>query len=79
LREQIERVRSGEAGSNYPREWPRKPGEKPPPGVMDYSAKIGKTILKRKREIRKKLDSEACPLYPRDSVRSVLKFWNIEL
>jgi hypothetical protein len=79
LADRVELVRGGAVFADYPQSWPRTPGEKLPPGIMPYNAAVEATIQKRKREIRQRLESEAYPLYPRESVRKALEFWRIEL
>ncbi|MBM3729062.1 MAG: hypothetical protein FJW40_27005 [Acidobacteria bacterium] len=78
VREQADQVRSGFIPPTYPRAWPRKDGDPPPPGVIACSPDIRRLIKKRKDEIRQELN-DAGPLYPRDAARDVLSFWNIDL
>ena len=79
LAERVELVRSGQVFPDYPDSWPRKFGEKLPPGTMRYNSNIEEAIQKRKREIKLRLESTSYPMYPRDSVKKVLEFWRIEV
>lgn len=78
VREQADEIRSGFILLTYPRGWPRKDGDPPPPGVIAYSPDIQRLIDTRKSEIRRDLNG-AGPLYPRDTVREVLSYWKIDL
>lgn len=78
VREVAAQVSKGVPPLAYPREWPSRRGDPPPPGVIPHSPDIQRLIDQRKAEIRKDL-AEAGPLYPRDSVRDVLAYWKIDL
>ncbi len=64
--------------SAYPESWPR-PGKKSSPlGVVPFSQRIKDAADRRMAAIRKDLTS-AGPHYPKDDVRSVLEYWNINI
>lgn len=68
-----------ELPDGYPNKWPS--WEHPnliPPGVVDPSTRVWKAIERRKRRIGRDL-REAGEHYPRDSVRNVLSYWEIEI
>jgi hypothetical protein len=73
-------IKSGSVPPDYPQGWPATKGDgKMPLGVMPFCLRIANAIRSRKQDIKRKLESSLLPNYPRDSVRGVLKFWEIEL
>lgn len=79
VKEEAELIKNGKIPEGYPDEWPKKPGEKLPPGTVPFNDKIRAAINRRKKEIRKNLENEELEHYPREQVKSVLDFWGIEL
>ncbi|MFT3808899.1 MAG: hypothetical protein QM698_03205 [Micropepsaceae bacterium] len=62
---------------DYPDSWPRTASDgKRPLGVVNFSEAINSAALNRLAAIRQEL-ATAGPHYPRETVRNVLKYWNI--
>lgn len=64
--------------SDYPKSWPKSERSGVPLGVVPFSERIKQLADRRKRSIRKDLDS-AGPHYPRESVQEALDYWHIKL
>lgn len=62
--------------SEYPKSWPREPGERLPLGLVDLSPEIEQLAAKRLSTIRSDLLT-AGEFYPREEVRRVLDYWGI--
>ena len=62
---------------DYPSSWPRQQGERRPLGVVDLTPGIQKDAAQRLQTIREEL-MHAGPFYPREEVRSVLAYWEID-
>lgn len=77
VREEADDVRRGVVPYGYPRDWPSRQGDPPPPGVIPYSPEIQRFIDLRMAEIRTDLE-QAGELYPREEVRRVLAYWKID-
>lgn len=60
----------------YPSSWPRSSGEKLPMGLVKLTPEIEQQALKRRAAIFSDLE-HAGPFYPREAVRSALKYWGI--
>jgi hypothetical protein len=65
------------ADEAYPRSWPRKAGDPPPPGTMAMTDSSARAADRRLSAIRKDLE-KAGPHYPREQVRSVLAYWGLD-
>ena len=77
---QADLVRSGWVPDDYPKDWPSTARPKiVPPGTAPFSDRVERKITKRKERIKAELENVGLVHYPRDEVREVLKFWNIEL
>jgi len=78
--EQAEAVRSGPLPEHYPQTWPHacRPNTLPL-GISQYSENIERAIAKRKAQWRVALDNPNLENYPREQVRDVLAFWQIEI
>lgn len=63
---------------DYPKTWPRRPGEKRPMGTVDLNATIKANAEKRLTAIRRDLE-HAGQYYPREQVKAALSYWNITL
>jgi hypothetical protein len=61
----------------YPESWPRKIGTHTPIGTMPFNSVIQKRALNRWKKIQNDIEN-AGPFYPRDSVRQVLKYWDLD-
>lgn len=72
-------VRSGEIPDGYPVTWPTVDRRVLPAGTGPFDDKIKKRIAERKRKIARDLENFDLVHYPRDSVRSVLEFWKVDL
>jgi len=73
VKEQAELITSGLVPKGYPATWPKKLGDPPPPGVVEFSATVQRFVDKRKAEIQRELKAAGC-FYPRDKVPEVLRF-----
>ncbi len=62
----------------YPESWPKAAGDVAPPGTVAMTAAIARDADRRLATIRRDLE-HAGPFYPREQVRSVLKYWNVAL
>ena len=62
--------------ADYPKSWPKEPGEARPHGVVELNNVIEKSARERLANIRAELVG-AGEHYPRDEVRSVLEYWGI--
>ena len=62
----------------YPASWPRKRGDPAPMGTTMLTPTIEDCARKRLAAIRHDLD-HAGPHYPREQVKSVLAYWDIEI
>lgn len=71
-------LKSAAADQAYPASWPRKDGDRAPPGTVDMTKAIAKVADRRLAAIRHDLEN-AGPHYPRDQVRSVLEYWGTSL
>lgn len=78
VKKQADQIRSGFIPPDYPATWPRSQAEPPPPGLVLCSARTRSLIESRKAKICEEI-SGAGPLYPRDRVQEVLRFWNVDL
>ncbi len=76
---QAKEVRSGAVPDGYPSIWPAPGRRVLPPGTAPFSPRVKAAIEKRKAELRRMLTDRSLEEFPRDRVRSVLKFWNVEL
>jgi hypothetical protein len=65
------------ADESYPRSWPRKAGDPPPPGTVAMTDAIARAADRRLAAIRNDLE-KAGPHYPREQVRSVLAYWGLD-
>ena len=70
-------VRSGKAPDGYPEEWPTAERRILPPGTAPYNERVRSSIARRKAKIFRELRDRSLEHYPRDKVREVLKFWNV--
>ena len=77
VKEQADLIRSGFIPHDYPASWPTPQRDVHPPGLVPCSERTLGFVRNRKAQIRREIDG-AGPLYPRDRVREVLKFWSIE-
>ncbi|MDH7975019.1 hypothetical protein QH494_22780 [Sphingomonas sp. AR_OL41] len=64
------------ADQAYPASWPKIIGDAVPQGTMETTEGIRHDVKRRIDNIRSDLEC-AGPLYPRDSVRQTLAYWNI--
>ena len=82
VREEAEMIKKGIIPDNYPSSWPLRGNDKTPPGLMGFSPRVDQSIQRRKQAIRDDLrhaDLGHYPHYPKEEVREVLTFWQIEL
>lgn len=62
----------------YPASWSRTRGDAPPMGTVPITPAIQTDIARRRQAIRRDLEHGG-PFYPRDQVRAVLTYWNVQL
>jgi hypothetical protein len=72
-------VRSGVIPEGYPQSWPTSKRRICPKGTAPFSDRVQASIAKRKSRIRSQLTDSALQHYGHDTVREVLKFWNVSL
>ena len=77
--DEAELICSGKIPNGYPKEWPTRERQILPPKTGPFNDTIKKKIAAQKRKISQRLHSNEFPCYPREAVREVLKFWNIDL
>jgi len=77
--EEAEQVRTQPLPDYYPACWPGSDRDVLPPGTAPASPHAQDSAEKAKARIRDALANDALLHYPRDQVRDVLAFWNIEL
>jgi hypothetical protein len=63
---------------DYPKSWPRKPGDPAPMGMVPINERIRVAAAKRLRDIYRNQET-AGPLYPGKEVRQALRYWKIPL
>ena len=76
---EAEQIRSGKFPKCYPESWPNAKRNIHPLGTAPYSECVKGAVAKRKDKLRKQLADETLEYYPRDDVREVLRFWNVDL
>jgi len=76
---QAKEVASSAVPDGYPTSWPAPGRSILPPGTACFSPRVKAAIENRKVELRRMLEDDSLERFPRDSVRSVLKFWNVKL
>ncbi len=76
---QADEVASGALPDDYPKKWPAPGRSILPPGTACFSPRVKIAIENRKAELRRMLKDDSLEKFPRDSVRSVLEFWNVKL
>ena len=64
--------------ANYPNSWPREPGTTRPMGTITFNTDIQNSADRRWRRIQGDMEN-AGPHYPRDGVREVLDYWDLNL
>jgi hypothetical protein len=74
-----ERVKTGAAPAAYPATWPTADRRILPPGTAPFSDRVRASVEKRRARIQAQLNDTGLVNFPRDEVRKVLAFWNIEL
>jgi hypothetical protein len=80
VEDQVETIRAGLIPPNYPESWPCP--DRPdliPPKTAPFTAGVVDTILMRRARIRSMLADHSLTHFPRDEVRQVLDFWNIDI
>jgi hypothetical protein len=76
---EAKRIRGGFVPQGYPSEWPLPNREILPPGTVPCTDRIRRAAENRRETIKSDLQNAAFINYPRESVREVLRSWNIEL
>jgi hypothetical protein len=82
VQSEAEMIKQGKIPEGYPTKWPQTKGGSAPPGLVTFDATIQKFIQRRKQKIKKDLRNAELgpyPFYPKEKVKEVLAFWQIEL
>ncbi|HEY5347952.1 MAG TPA: hypothetical protein VIJ72_07145 [Rhizomicrobium sp.] len=78
-RAQVEKIRAGDIPDGYPKQWPTATRQTLPKGTAPFTPRVEAAIAKRRREIAERLKEDSYLNYPRNEVRDVLSFWNVEI
>ena len=74
-----QRISTGEVPLGYPEDWPTAKRAVHPPGMAAYNERVQRYITAQKAKLRRRLEDNALEHYPREAVREILKFWNVDL
>lgn len=77
--EAVMTIRSGVLPPGYPDSWPTAERGILPQGTARYDKRVQDAVARRKAKIAELLSNKALIHYPRDEVRKVLSFWNVDI